>query len=123
MQGLLGGEDGEVDPRESGVESRTPHDVGDLHGAAVLELGRSVVNVGDPRNTLDAGGLEVLRLDSDQRLAARDHLWANVSTDGSLDRQRPVEDDPTDDRHQDTGDNAFGPEGIAPVLGPDRITL
>jgi hypothetical protein len=86
----LGAEDGEVDPREAGVESRAPDDVGDLHGAAVLELGRSVVNAGDSRNTLDARGLEVSGLDSDQRLAAGDHLRTDFLPDGSADREQPV---------------------------------
>jgi hypothetical protein len=68
------------------------------------------VSGGDPRNTFDAGGLEVFGLDPDQRFAAGDHLRTGFLPDGSPDRQHPVEDDPADDRHQDPGGNAFGPE-------------
>jgi hypothetical protein len=46
---LFRAENGEVDEREPGVETRAPDHVGGIHGATVFELRESILDTRDPR--------------------------------------------------------------------------
>lgn len=66
---LVRAENGEVDEREPGRESRAPDHVGGIHGATVFELRESVLDTRDPRNAFHPRCRQVFGFDPDQRFA------------------------------------------------------
>ena len=75
-------QDRQVDPSEVGSEPGAPDDVRHVQHPAVLEQRQTVLDPGDPGDTFDADGCEVLRPDPDQRIAVGEEFGRELPTIG-----------------------------------------
>src|SRR5262249_43745394 len=94
-----------IDPRESGMKSRAPYDVRDVEHATVFEQRPAVADARHSRHTVNAGGGEILRLDSDEPRCFFHHRPPRRATDGIRRGQNAVEHDA---RHAAGEDEASG---------------
>jgi len=92
---------GQVDPREVVLEPGAPDDVLHLEGAPVLEHRQPVLDADDLGDAFDPGGVEVARLDPDERPAPGDDLWPDLPAQGRPGGQHAMEEDTEDQPLQD----------------------
>jgi hypothetical protein len=80
-----------IDPRESRIVAGAPDDIRHVEQPAIVDQRLAVSDTGHARNANDAGGLQILGLQTDQRCGAMQHLTAHLPADRRIDGQHAVE--------------------------------